>query len=298
MAMLRASVFLLIGCVAVLTNAHDDLPVIDPTDGMPSQVSAVPTCAADYPRMSQKQPKIVQKALPYPAAVCVKPDNTGDFVAALWIPRTFVYMFDNCGWVKKRIELPAGTSYSCGCAFTNSKLFYAATRSRKIYQFNINGTFEKVFAIGYNFLRMTTRGQQLYVSIESTKNVRVYDTANGNLVRQFSTTTANARGLAFDPAGYLHVSTWGKTVEIFTHDGYKVKEMTYPQLVIADGLLIDSNTYTIITDRVKKQVQIYRPYSNLLVKRMTGFGLPIDVGMGYKCGYLLVADYYHGIYLL
>ena len=63
-------------------------------------------------------------------------------------------------------------------------------------------------------------------------------------------------------------------------------------------LVIDSNTYTIITDRVKKQVQIYRPDTNLLVKRMTGFGLPLDVGMGYKCGYLLVTDYYHGIYLL
>ena len=87
--------------------------------------------------------------------------------------------------------------------------------------------------------------------------VLVYNTTNGNNINHFETTTGNTRGLAFDPHGYLHVSIWGKNIEIFTLDGHKVQQVTYPQVSIADGILVDGGTYTIIADRGHRQVLVY-----------------------------------------
>ena len=297
MALLRSSVFLLIGC-AVLTQtlaAFVDTEQI--RDGnIPRLSDPVPTCAADYANMNRIQPKLNQRALTFPAGICVKSD--GDFVAAIWAVRTFVYMFNNCGWIKKRIELPKGTLWSVDCAFTDSNLFYTATRSKKILQFNVNGTYQKDFSTGFYFRRIATRGNDLYSSIENSKDIRVYDTRNGNILRRFSTTRANAHAFAFDPNGYLHVSTNGKYVELFTQDGHKFQETSLTDLHTGDGLVIDGSFYTIITDRVRRQLLVYNE-NNIIVKKITGFGLPVDVAMGYKCGYVILADQSaNGIYLL
>ena len=127
--------------------------------------------------------------------------------------------------------------------------------------------------------------------------VRVYNTTNGNNLSHFETTTGNTRGLAFDPQGYLHVSIWGKNIEIFTFDGHKVQQVTYPQVSIADGILVDGGTYIIIADSGRRQVLVYN-YNNLLVNKIVGFRLPIGVAMGYGCGYLLISDLGCGTYLL
>ena len=74
-------------------------------------------------------------------------------------------------------------------------------------------------------MRITTRGDRLYTSIEYTCNVRMYEISSGNFLSSFSLTTGNARGLAFDPSGYLHVSTWGKTVEVFNYQDTNGKKL-------------------------------------------------------------------------
>ena len=253
----------------------------------------------NYAVMDPNQPKLLidNPGLTLSAGVCTNPKN-GDFVVVYWQPRAYVYLHDNCGWIKKRMELPAGSSYSVGCVFSGSKLFYAVTLSSKILQYSEEGTFEKVFATGFQFLRLTARGTKLYSSLYTSNMVRVYDTTNGNDITQFHTTTAHARGLAFDPQGYLHVSTWGKNVEIFTADGHKFHQITYPELGIGDGLVIDNSTYTIITDRgTIRQVLVYND-NNLLVNKIAGFNLPNGVEMGYNCGSVLIADYGRGTYLL
>ena len=313
MALLRSTVFLLIACAVLTQTLADFVNTEQINDGNAEQIrndqihdgnteyiprlsDPVPACAADYAVMNRLQPKLTIKALNYPAGICVKPN--GDFVAAVWAVRTYVYMFNNCGWIKKRIELPKGTSLSADCAFTSSNMFYSAIRNKKILQFNANGTYQKEFTTGFNFLRLATRGNELYSTVDNSKDIRVYDTRNGNIVRHFTTTRAMARGLAFDRSGYLHVSTLSKYVEIFTYDGHKVQDDTFPDLVHGDGLVIDGSYYTIITDRAHRQLQVYNENS-ILVKKITGFGLPMDVAMGYKCGYVILADYSaHSIYLL
>ena len=296
MMLTRATVVLLFAlvCSVMLTqtmatrNVYEDL----------SSSASVPTCQADYANMDQKQPKLLinQPGLRYPFGVCTNPKN-GDFVIAYWQRRAFVYLHNSCGWIKKRIELPQGTAHSAGCVFSGSKLFYAATLNQKILQYHEQGTFEKVFATGFQFLRLTTRGTRLYSTVNGIKMVRVYNTTNGNNIKHFQTTSSSARGLAFDSKGYLHVSIWGKTVEIFTIDGHKVKQITLEQLRLGDGILIDSGSYTIIADRRGRQVLVYN-YNNFLVNKITGFGNPGGVAMGYKCGCLLMADYGRGTYLL
>ena len=303
MMLVRATVFLLLALVGsvMLTQAMATSDYEAPVEAMQwSNTAAVPNCQANYATMDPRLPKsLIQQpgSLTIPHAPCVNPIN-GDFLVTYWQPRTFIYLFDSCGWIKKKIELPStARSHSCGCAFLGSKLFYAATINKKILQFTSEGVYEKVFATGYKFIYMTTRGSWLYTSIWPTKAVRVYDTTNGNLVTHFETTSGDTRQLAFDPQGYLHVATWGKTVEIFTHNGHKVHQITYPQVRIADGITIDNETYTILVDRGSKQVQVYN-HNSLLVNRITGFNNPTGVAMGYKCGYLLVADYGRGIYML
>ena len=297
--MVRATVFLLFALVSSVmltqTMATENESAVD--EGLITSED-VPACQADYAKMDPKQPKqlINYPGLTSSAGVCTNPKN-GDFVVGYWQPRAFVYLHDSCGWIKKRIELPRGTSYSVGCVFSGSKLFYAATRSLKLLQYNEEGTYEKVFATGFKFLRLTTRGTRLYSSIESSRMVRVYNTTNGNNVNHFETTTGNTRGLAFDPQGYLHVAIWGKNIEIFTFDGHKVQQVTYPQVSIADGILVDGGTYTIIADRGRRQVLVFN-YNNLLVNKIVGFHIPVDVAMGHGCAYLLVSDLGRGTYLL
>ena len=257
----------------------------------------VPTCSADYPRMDPKRRKSFQNLTPRPHAVCVRAD--GFFVATSWLPnRKFVFLYDTCGWMVKQINLPARVLYSGGCVFTRNKLFYGDWNGRRILQFTSSGTYQKVFATGQKFLRFTARGNLLYTTIWPSKKVLAYNINTGNIAYRFETTTGNSRGLAFDPSGYLHVSTWGKVVEIFTYRGHKVGQHLYPQLARADGLVIDSNHYLIISDQVRRQVFVFN-HAGLLTKRITGFAQPVDVAMGYKCGYLLVADYRRsGVYLL
>ena len=264
--------------------------------GVNDTLPSVLTCSADYPRMDPKRRKSFQNLTPSPGAVCVRAD--GFFVTTSWLNnRKFVFLYDTCGWMVKQINLPARVLLSAGCVFTRNKLFYADFNGKRILQFTSTGTYEKVFATGQKFLRFTARGNLLYTTIWPSKKVLAYNINTGNIAYRFETTTGNSRGLAFDPTGYLHVSTWGKVVEIFTYKGFKVGQRLYPQLARADGLLIDSNHYSVISDQVRRQVFVFN-HAGLLTKRITGFRQPLDVAMGYKCGYLMVADIRSGVYLL
>ena len=188
--------------------------------------------------------------------------------------------------MKKRINLPRRVLYSAGCVFTRSKLFYADHNGRRILQFTSNGVYQRVSATGHRFLRFTARGNLLYTTMHPSKRILAYNIRTRRIQYRLATTSANARGLAFGPGGYLHVSTWGKIVEFFTYQGHEVGQHRDPQLDRADGILIDSNYYTIIADRGRRQVFVFT-HTGVLTKRITGFGDPLDVAMGYRCGYLL-----------
>lgn len=292
MSLLRETAFLLLALIssAVLALATDEInqtTIIN--NGTTDEVAGIPRCTPNYARMDPKNPKLIITALPYPAGICVGP--RGNFVAAIWQVRAFVYLFNSCGWIIHRIELPTGTRHSASCAFVGNKLYYAATLSNKILQYNLRGTFEKEFTTGYRFLRLTGLGNRLYSSIDGTKQIRVYATYSGDLIRSFDVTSGNARGLAFDSYGYLHIAIWGKNVEIYNRDGQKIgKPITFPEVKIADGLTVDKNYNTVIADRSGRQVLVYDS-RNKLKKRMVGFRAPFDVALGYDCAYLLVADY-------
>ena len=169
----------------------------------------------------------------------------------------------------------------------------------KILQFTSDGVYEKVFATGYKFSFLTTRDDSLlYSSILSTKKVHGYDIATGNLKYGFEITTGTARGLAFDPLGHLHVSTYGNIVEVFTYKGKKIGQKLYPEVSKAEGILIDGN-YNIIIAVIDSHEVLVFTRGGALTKKITGFSLPIDVAMGYQCDYLIVSDYGHDyIYLL
>lgn len=299
--MLQATVLLCLVACAVITQTsalvNDTVPINNAA--RPALLSNAPNCAADYPKMGIQDRKAFIK-VPYPHAVCVRAD--GYFVATILSSnRKFIYMFDTCGWIKKKIMMPSRSGQGSGCAFTSTKMFYATYAGRhEILQFTSDGVFEKVFATGLRFLRLTTYNHSLvYAGIFGTRKIRAYDTATGNLLYSFETTSGNARGLAFDPSGILHVSNGGNVIEHFMYNGFKVSQRTYPEVGSADGILVDSNYYTLIADRGgRRQIAIYT-YNGLLTKKITGFSLPIDVAMGYKCGYLLVDDYSRGgVYLL
>ena len=294
MALLRVAAVLILALVSYEKLVQADCEVFgDATDearlnGTSASHWVIPKCSPDYAVMQRVQPKLTLRPFPNANGVCVNRAN-GDFVATAWQPRTFVYLFNRCGWIKKRIELPKGTSYSIGCVFSYYKLFYAATRSNQILQFNLRGTFEKVFTTGFRFARLAVQGSRLYSSIESQRMIRVYDTRTRDIITHFETITGNARGLAFNPSGNLHVAIWGRNVEVFTPNGRKLKQVTYTDVSVADGLVIDKDLNTVIADRGRRQVLVYN-FKNMLIKRITGFSSPVDVDLGYKCMYMLVAD--------
>ena len=219
MTMLRPIVLLSLVASAVLeqtlVSAHPDMVNVMANDTL-SRISDVPTCAADYQRMSIERPRFLQKRLTGAHAICVRAKD-GAFVTAVWKSNPeFVYLFNRMGWMMKLIELPKGTTFSTGCTFTNDKLFYANTRGDKILQFSSDGLYEKEFATGSKFLRLTTRENLLYTTIEGSKEVRAYDTNTGEVVYSFETINHDARGLAFTPktSKFLLVSTWSNIVGI------------------------------------------------------------------------------------
>ena len=161
------------------------------------------------PLMSSTLPKVLHSQVPLPGGVCV--DVNGNFVAVLWQTAIkYTYFFDKNGWVVKTIPIPADSLQMTSCVFTSDKLFLTDTVGKKILQYTRNGTYENVFTTGFQFLRITTRNNLLYVTIWLSNNVRVYDAANGNIVNHFDVTTNHGRGVAFDKDGRLHVSTFGK----------------------------------------------------------------------------------------
>ena len=126
---------------------------------------------------------------------------------------------------------------------------------------------------GYEFYRLTTRKDSLlYSTIFVTKKIHAYDIATGNLKYRFEVTTGEARGLAFDPRGYLHVTTGSNVVETFTYKGSKKEPKVYPELQVGEGILIDSKQNMIIVDLAYTQVLVYSR-AGLLTKRITGFNI-------------------------
>ena len=249
MMVVRATVVLLLALAdtQAMVNSQDAA-----FEAAPATTAAVPfNCQADYRTMDPRFPKSLKQnpGMTNAHAPCVNPIN-GYFLVTYWQPHNFIYLFNTCRWITKKVNLPTGgRSYSCGCTFSGSKLFISATRNRKILQFTSEGVFEKVFATGHNFIYMATQGNQLYyVSIEFQKTIRMYDTTNGNLITHFQA-SGDTRGLAIDPQGYLRVAMYGKNVDIFTHDGHKVQQITYPQVSSLDGIAMDNETYSILVDR-------------------------------------------------
>ena len=240
-----------------------------------------------------------QNASPNPHAICVKASN-GDFVAAEYLAnRQSVFMYDACGWIKKRVTLPSQTSLATGCVFAGTKMFYALRSGKQILQFTSEGIYERVFATGYEFLRLTAFNDSLlYSTLRDSKIVRGYHIADGSPRYHFQTLNAYGRGLAFGPDGYLRVATAGKVVEFFTYNGVKVGQVTYSEVSLADGILVDGDYNVIIADRGNKHVLVFSHFG-VLTKRITGFDLPVDVAMGYQYKSLIVADFDRSyIYLL
>ena len=292
--MLRATVLLLLvtssTLARILTPYNEDkaeFPVID--------------CAADYAKMNIDNQKLIQKGHPNNTihSLCVRAD--GHFVATVWSDNvaTFTYMFDACGWREKKIEFPNyRIDNSGGCTFSKTKLFYSDTLGLKLHQYSLNGTYEGVFASGKQFLHQTVRGNLLYTTINIQRKVYAYDMTTKKIVHEFETTNAFARDLAFDSSGLLHISTWSGYVEIFNAKGVKQSEQYYPQVRHGDGIIIDKNNYTLLVDRISNNVYVYTD-TNALLKTIYGFKDPTDIAMGFKCGYLLVADLgRNGIFLL
>ena len=293
-----APLFLIASAVLLVSADLDTINDVTTNDTL-SEIFAIPTCSADYQRMSLDKPRSVLK-MSGAHAICVRPKD-GAFISAFWKSSPqFVFMFDKNGVIMKMIKMPKGTTYSVGCAFTDDKLFYANTRGNKILQFSSDGAYEKDFVTGSKFLRITTRGNLLYSTIEGSKQVRAYDTNTGEVVYSFETSHENARGLAFNPktSMYLLVTAWGSNVvEFFTYDGRRIGQKTYPEGKGYDAILVDSKHNVIVCDRGLHEVHVYN-YKGKLVKRITGFSDPTGVAMGYECDSLIVADINNGIYLL
>ena len=83
-------------------------------------------------------------------------------------------------------------------------------------------------------------------------------------------------------------------MEIFNTQGVKQRELlNYTQVCLGDGIIIDSNHYTILADCKSFNVFVFTDSKLKLYvhKTINGFSDQSDIGMGFKCGYLLVADY-------
>lgn len=259
--------------------------------------TGLPTCLADYSRMSIANRRIFQDRNPTPSAICVRSD--GYFVAA--VPSTNspnVIFFDPCGWFRGRIVVPAVYGNGFGCAFSQSYLFYSTSNS--ILQYSSDGgVLQNVFANGEPFMHMVTQGNFLYATIGGKNLIRVYDFVNRKYIRTLQTKSRYAQGLAFDIRGLLHVTTLSSIVEVMTTTGYPyMGTMDFKEVVQGDGIAMDRNGNTIIADRGSRQVFIYDQQKLFVRPPITGFQLPVDVTFNSGCSLLMVADMGRGIYML
>ena len=253
-----------------------------------SRLSGLPVCSTDYSRMSIANRKMIQQISSKPFSICVRYD--GYFVAASDYPNLpYFYMFDPHGWVKRRIKLPFGTPEGAGCAFTPTSLFYSA--GNEILQFSNDGKISQgVFVGGFQFFRIATQGYMLYTTVRNSRQILAYNTRARTYVRNFFTTNGDAHDLAFDPDGNLHVTTFTSFVERFTPQGQLILPVrSFPAISKGDGITVDSNFYTIITDPTKKYVMVFDNLQRL-VKTISGFDTPAAVAQGFLCSCLIVTD--------
>ena len=316
MAMLRATVLLFLLTSSVLsqtlapTETDHDTNTIDETidesdtsiseysyiDDTLNQVSAIPTCSPDYSKMNSKW--FLKIYLPQaPNGVCVNTD--GSFVVTTWSKAPFVNMYGRHGWLKKRIYLPWGTSNSGGCVFSENKLFYTDTLNKKILQFSDNGTYEQDFASGSRYFRLAVRGDLLYSTVHPTVDILAFNITTGTVKYRFKAhTVTHTRGLAFDPAGKLHVAVLFNRVETFSATGHSLGVKRYKQIGYIAGIKIDSQYNTILTDVGDQKVYVFNK-KDKLIKTISGFEHPFDVALGYQCNHLIVVDAGRGgVYLL
>ena len=306
MVQLRATVILCLVTSAVLTQSRALTNTTQGTDPIDvstilsddqlhdgsindtlSKISGIPTCTSNYIGMNIINRLLRQDISPMPFAICVR--NDGYFVATnTRLHSTYMYLFDQCGWMKIRIGLP-NVINSVGCAFTSNKLFVSVTSANLILQFTSGGIYRGIFQFNVPALRLATHGSILYTSVAGSRNVYVYNTLNGNRENIMTSAHGNPRGLAVDRNGNLHVAIWGNIVEIFSPQGRLLNAHQVQEVVTADGIAMDSNFNTIIADRGNHQVLVYNKFYTL-IKRIAGFNMPVDVAQGNNCIYLIVAD--------
>ena len=89
-----------------------------------------------------------------------------------------------------------------------------------------------------------------------------------------------------DTNRHLYITTF---VEKYEHNGHKIGEMRYKDLIFGDGITIDGSNNAIIADHADRVV-IY-DQSNLLIKKLWPVPLPNDVAVSAFCRHLYVSSW-------
>ena len=87
----------------------------------------------------------------------------------------------------------------------------------------------------------------------------------------------------------LYITTLSNVVEKYDHDGHKIGEMRYPELIFGDGIATDGSNNLIIADHADRVV-IY-DQKNFLIKKLWPIPLPNDVAVSANCRYLYVSSW-------
>ena len=210
--------------------------------------------ACDYDRISHlpvydniQEPKKILN-IPQAHGLCVA--SSGDFAIVPYNMGGKFFLYHSCGKLMRVARFPNGFGKAVDCEFVQRKLYITDVSGRKLYKYSANGDFLQVIAQGEHFHYMTSCKGHLYITLgkHHKRNVIVY--YNDKETHRFDV-PGWLRDIAVGTDNNIYISAWNNKIQVFSLKGKKIKEITYAELGISDGIAMDTSGNLLISDRSK-----------------------------------------------
>ena len=238
-----------------------------------------------------KHPKRVL-SIPQAHGVCVA--QNGHFAVISWNTERKFRIFDAHAKLLKTAVLPQGTRPD-DCAFAPTAIYISDPATKRLLKYSTTGDFIKAIAtFVYYYNRLSWCNGYLYAGIPPLRKIAVFydDKEIQRFDIKVTDMISTKGGISFDTNRNLYAAVQPNKVQIFNIHGKPSDTLTFNEVGVIDGLVLDHANNVVVTDRMappSTSVKVYSPYG-VLIKKITGFNYTSDVDIATD-GSLLVADW-------
>ena len=203
-----------------------------------------------------------------------------------------IYVYDNSGRQKTTIGSkgsgPLQFTYPTGITISGDIMYVAENGGYRIHKLTLGGEFLGVLGSKESGKRrlLYPKGicigpdDKIYVADNGNNSIQVFN-QNGSICRFGNNTFAcnSPYDVSFDCSGHLHVTSFSKSVTVFSSEGQCVRQYGQPHLNSIIGIAIDSAGYSLVVNNFRRpSLSIFDPHGTY-IHSIGGFGAPIGVAV-------------------